>query len=122
MEMIHKSLDPEIHLKGWGYEKWIHNSEKYCGKILFFNAGKKCSWHYHKIKDEVFYVQRGLVLIKYSVLDDIESASELILEEGHSFHVPVGLRHQMLGIEESELFEISTSHFESDSIRIIRGD
>ena len=38
--------------KGWGYEKWIVNKDLYCGKLLFFNAGKKCSWHYHVKKDE----------------------------------------------------------------------
>lgn len=43
--------------KGWGFEKWIVNNEKYCGKILFFVKGKKCSYHYHEIKDETFYVQ-----------------------------------------------------------------
>ena len=45
--------------KGWGYEKWIVNCEKYCGKLLFIAKGKKCSWHYHRKKDEVFYVQSG---------------------------------------------------------------
>ena len=45
--------------KGWGYEKWIVNCEEYCGKLLFFNKDKRCSWHYHKLKDEVFYVQSG---------------------------------------------------------------
>ena len=40
--------------KGWGYEKWITNNEKYCGKLLYFNKGKKCSWHYHEIKEETF--------------------------------------------------------------------
>jgi quercetin dioxygenase-like cupin family protein len=28
-------------------------------RLLFFEAGKRCSWHYHKIKDETFYVQSG---------------------------------------------------------------
>ena len=40
--------------KPWGHELWIYNSELYCGKILFFNKGKRCSWHYHEIKDETF--------------------------------------------------------------------
>ena len=31
--------------KGWGFEKWFHNSEKYCGKLLYFVKGKKCSYH-----------------------------------------------------------------------------
>jgi len=38
--------------KGWGHEKIIHNSNGYCGKVLCFDKGKKCSYHYHKIKDE----------------------------------------------------------------------
>ena len=50
--------------KGWGYEKWIANSPSYCGKLLFIAKGKKCSWHYHKIKDEVFYVQSGKIILK----------------------------------------------------------
>ena len=43
--------------KGWGYEKWIVNNKDYCGKILFFVKGMKCSWHYHKIKKETFYIE-----------------------------------------------------------------
>ena len=39
--------------KGWGFEKWIVNKPEYCGKLLYFVKGKRCSWHYHKIKDEV---------------------------------------------------------------------
>ena len=45
--------------KGWGHEKWIVNNDEYCGKLLFFEEGKRCSWHYHKIKDETFYLQSG---------------------------------------------------------------
>ena len=40
--------------KGWGFEKWIVNCEQYCGKLLYIAKGKKCSWHYHNKKDEVF--------------------------------------------------------------------
>jgi mannose-6-phosphate isomerase-like protein (cupin superfamily) len=108
--------------KGWGYEKWIVNKTEYCGKLLFFEKDKKCSWHYHKLKDEVFYLQSGKLLVKYSDDDDILEAEELILEAGDSFHVYRGLRHQMLSLEPSELFEFSTEHFDSDSYRIQKGD
>ena len=47
--------------KGWGYEKWIANCEKYCGKLLFIAKDKQCSWHYHKLKDEVFFIQSGKI-------------------------------------------------------------
>ena len=108
--------------KGWGYEKWIVNKEEYCGKLLFFNSGKRCSWHYHKLKDEVFYIQSGKVLIKYSEEDNLGSANEVVLGPGDNFHVYRGLRHQILALEDTELFEFSTTHYDSDSHRIKKGD
>jgi len=108
--------------KGWGYEKWIVNKTEYCGKLLFFEKDKRCSWHYHKLKDEVFYLQSGKLLVKYSDNNDIMEAKELVLLPGDAFHVYRGLRHQMVAIEASELFEFSTEHFDSDSYRIQKGD
>ena len=26
--------------KGWGFEKWIVNTDEYCGKLLYFVKGK----------------------------------------------------------------------------------
>ena len=108
--------------KGWGYEKWIVNKSEYCGKLLFFNKGKRCSWHFHKLKDEVFYLQSGRLLVKYSDQNNVEKAEEIILNPGENFHVYRGLRHQMFALEDSELFEFSTQHFDSDSYRIQKGD
>ena len=108
--------------KGWGYEKWIVNKSEYCGKLLFFEKGKRCSWHYHKIKDEVFYLQSGKLIVKYSTADNPELANEILLEPGQNFYVPAGLRHQMHALEDSELFEFSTQHFDEDSYRVTKGD
>lgn len=108
--------------KGWGFEKWIVNSKEYCGKILYFVKDKKCSWHYHILKDETFYIQSGKILLKYSEEDEIDSAETIILEKGDKFHIYRGLRHQMTALEDTELFEFSTQHFDEDSIRIEKGD
>ena len=108
--------------KGWGFEKWIVNSEEYCGKLLYFVKSKRCSWHYHKLKDEVFYIQSGKILVKYSDGDDINDAKERTLSRGDNFHVYRGLRHQMIALEDTELFEFSTQHFDEDSYRIQKGD
>ena len=108
--------------KGWGFEKWIVNNDEYCGKLLYFVKGKRCSWHFHVLKDEVFYIQSGKVLVKFSEDDDIEQAEELILSRGDNFHVYRGLRHQMIALEDTELFEFSTQHFDEDSHRLIKGD
>ena len=121
------SLEIKFVPKGWGFEKWIVNKEEYCGKLLYFVKGKRCSWHYHKLKDEVFYIQSGKIKVIYSDDDqmydgDILVANSVILGPGDNFHVYRGLRHQMIALEDTELFEFSTQHFDEDSYRIIKGD
>ena len=108
--------------KGWGYEKWIVNKEEYCGKILWFMKGKKCSWHYHKLKDEVFYIRSGKLEVTYGYDEDISKAEKVILEPGDNFYVKTGLIHQMKALQDTEMFEFSTQHFDSDSIRVEKGD
>ena len=108
--------------KGWGHEKWIVNSDKYCGKLLFFERDKRCSFHYHKLKDETFFLQSGRIVVYWSQGDDLENANVTVLETGDIFHVPPGMRHQMKALADSELFEFSTEHFDSDSYRLVRGD
>lgn len=112
-----------VHVpKGWGYELWITNTEKYCGKLLHLIKGKKLSWHYHKIKDEVMYVQSGRIVITFGYDEDIEKAEVIHLTAGDSFHIPTGLIHRIEAIETSEVFEFSTQHFDEDSYRLIKGD
>lgn len=108
--------------KGWGFEKWIVNTQDYCGKLLYFVKGKKCSWHYHKLKDETFYIQSGKIILKYSEKDEINYAIKKVLSPGDNFHIYKGLRHQIIALEDTELFEFSTQHFDYDSYRIIQGD
>jgi len=113
---------PEVHDKGWGREDWVVNNEKYCGKVLFFEKGKKCSWHFHKIKHETFYLSKGSLIVRHGYDEDIERCDIDLLSVGDVFEIPVGLIHQMEAVEDSELIEFSTQHFESDSYRLIKGN
>lgn len=110
--------------KGWGCEEWIINSEKYCGKILRIKEGKKTSWHFHKVKDEVMYVHDGCVIILYGYDEDINNIEtrQITLNRGDSFHIPIGMIHQIVALDDSEVFEFSTQHFDEDSYRLIKGD
>ena len=114
--------DTPIVSKGWGYEKWIVNKKEYCGKVLFFHKGKECSWHYHKIKDETFYIVSGALQVTYGDTDDLKRAYSITLRKGDRFYIPIGLRHKMKGLVDTELIEFSTEHFEEDSYRIEKGD
>ena len=105
--MIHK---PQEHKKVWGKELWIVNEGKYCGKILCLDKGYKCSYHYHRIKDETFYILKGSVYMKIKEAD-------FYLEPGDTVHITPGTKHSFTGLEYSEILEISTQHFEDDSYR-----
>lgn len=107
--------------KGWGWERWIVNLE-YCGKILHFYKGKKFSWHNHNIKDEFFYVVFGRVILRYGWDEDISLCNSIELNKGDGVHIPTGLIHQVEALEESEIWEVSSHHEDSDSRRVIRGD
>jgi mannose-6-phosphate isomerase-like protein (cupin superfamily) len=40
---------------------------------------------------------------------------------GDSVTIPIGLPHQLTGLEDGEIFEVSTQHFDHDSYRIEKG-
>lgn len=114
--------------KVWGWEDWIINSEAYCGKLLFIKKGHYTSWHYHKKKDECFYLQKGKLKVYHSPYDlyknniqTLHLADTKILKKGDSLHMPVEQRHRLEAIKDCYLFEFSTHHEDSDSIRIIGG-
>jgi quercetin dioxygenase-like cupin family protein len=113
---------PKIVPKGWGHELWIHNDERYCGKLLYFHAGKRCSLHYHKLKHETFYLQSGRISFTTYMLGDEDLSMTEILIPGDVRELVPGLVHQMLALDDSELFEFSTQHFDDDSYRIVKGD
>lgn len=119
---IHQTPYEKVVYKGWGYEIWLVNKAAYCGKLLGVKPGKKCSFHYHKIKDETFYVQKGKLYLRYGWGDTLEDCEEVIIVAGQVFYVPTGLRHQFEAIEDSLIVEFSTEHKDEDSIRIIKGD
>ena len=64
--------------KPWGHEVWFAHTERYVGKILVIEAGKRLSLQYHREKDESIYVQEGtlrLTLERDGVLEveDLEA-------------------------------------------------
>ena len=108
--------------KGWGHELVIVNHNGYCGKILNVDKGKQTSWHYHNLKNETFYLEDGKLKIYYGRDKDIEKANILIMNPGDKFSVPEGLIHRIYGVKKSKLYEFSTTHYDSDSYRVIKGD
>ena len=106
-------------MKSWGFEEWIVNTEKYCGKFLHINKGKSCSYHYHPIKDETFFVMKGRIKLEFTSDKTLVAINDTILREGSTFRIPPNVVHRFTSLStEAVLLEISTAHDEKDSIRI----
>ena len=98
--------------KPWGYEiRWAIN-EKYLGKILHIDAGKRLSLQYHEQKDETIYVLGGTAVIH---LDD----KTHILSHGESLRIQPGQVHRFCAPDNCyvKLIEVSTPEID-DVVRV----
>jgi mannose-6-phosphate isomerase-like protein (cupin superfamily) len=116
-----KIQHPKRVEKKWGYELWVHNDVDYCGKLLVFTkSGNKFSMHYHMIKDETWYIQKGAFQFDWIDTENGERCYTQI-QEGDVIEIKKGLPHQLTALtEEATVFEVSTQHFDEDSYRIYR--
>ena len=112
---------PEEVIKGWNKEVVFANNSKYCGKLLCFNKGKKCSTHYHYVKEESFYLFKGQIVIRYYDLTNADK-KERILNEGDVVDIPPGCPHQMEALVDSIIIEVSTHDDPADSYRVEKGN
>lgn len=101
--------------KLWGREEWIVNNEKYCGKKLIFFQGHRCSLHYHKIKEESFYVLFGRIYLE--LVDNGKNISR-VMEPGDIAHIKTYVQHRITALTDAEVMEFSTFHMDADSYRI----
>lgn len=104
-------MDRPVYRKDWGQEKWIENNGLYCLKeMLVLNFGA-CSLHYHKEKDETFYVVVGEMIL-------FCEGDFRILGPGDSYRIRPYREHSFFGIQSTSFFEASTHHKDEDSYRL----
>jgi len=106
--------------KTWGHELWIVNNDLYCGKQLFVRKNRTSSegrFHYHKIKDETFFILTGVLQLEFYTDEAKPSHSQSRqLSMGDVFHVPPLMRHRFSAIHrDCRFIEFSTHHEDSDS-------
>jgi|TARA_B110000977_G_scaffold4623_1_gene6606 quercetin dioxygenase-like cupin family protein len=109
--------------KGWGYELIWATTDDYCGKIMFFNKeDMKTSMHFHKEKDETWFVNSGKFKVRYIDTKD-SMLYEKELNEGDVWHNPPLMPHQLVALaDESSITEVSTADSVEDNYRIGPGD
>lgn len=118
---MEKIKTPTIIPKGWGEEIVIANNTNYCGKILAFDKDAKISMHFHMIKDETWFIYSGKFTLKTIDTETADHHTQT-LNEGDVIRILPGTPHQLVCLEEGDIFEVSTQHFDNDSYRIWKGD
>lgn len=107
--------------KGWGSELIWATNDKYCGKFLRFNEGAKFSMHFHKEKEESWFVLSGKFKVVW-INTKFASKVEEILVEGDTWHNEPLVPHQVICLEKGELIEVSTPDSVEDNYRVGKGD
>ena len=101
--------------KPWGHELIWALTDKYCGKVLVIETGRRLSLQKHEIKDESILVLSGR--LRLHLEDESGQVRQEELGPGESRHVATGRIHRYESIERCELIEVSTPELD-DVVRI----
>ena len=107
--------------KGWGHELIWATNDRYCGKMMHFNKGAKFSMHFHKDKDETWYIQSGKFIVRWIDTKTAEQHEQILLQ-GQVWHNTPCMPHQLICIDEGIVVEVSTPDSVEDNYRVQPGD
>jgi mannose-6-phosphate isomerase len=108
-------MTPNKIVKPWGFEVLWASTDRYAGKILHIDSGKRLSLQYHNRKDETLYLLNGRMRLELE--DEGGRIVQHEVRPGESFRVPAGRRHRIHALEECRVLEASTPELD-DVVRL----
>lgn len=101
--------------KPWGHELRWAVTDRYLGKLIHVDRGHQLSLQYHEQKDESIFIASGVVDL---LLED-ESGEVHVhrLTPGMAARVRPGRRHRFIGVEDSDIVEVSSPEID-DVVRL----
>jgi len=114
MDIKKRGVIKEVE-KVWGKEYWIVNNDRYCGKELHLKEGYQSSLHYHKDKDETFYIIKGSMFLE---VENNSTWELILLGKGDIIDIPKGVKHRFSTFDDDCIFiEFSSHHDDNDTYR-----
>jgi mannose-6-phosphate isomerase-like protein (cupin superfamily) len=107
--------------KGWGHELIWATNDRYCGKMMHFNTGARFSMHFHREKEETWYIQSGKFVVRWIDTKTAKQHEQLLIE-GAVWHNPPCMPHQLVCLQEGTVVEVSTPDSVEDNYRVQPGD
>jgi mannose-6-phosphate isomerase-like protein (cupin superfamily) len=109
------AFEPRRVDKPWGGELIWALTDRYCGKVITIETGRRLSLQYHEQKIESILVLSGR--LRLHLEDDGGTMTARELGPGDTAHVAVGRRHRFEAIERVEIVEVSTPEL-GDVVRV----
>jgi quercetin dioxygenase-like cupin family protein len=107
--------------KGWGSELIWATNDKYCGKMMNFKENARFSMHFHREKDESWYVLSGSFEVEWIDTADASRHTKTLVP-GDTWHNPPLLPHRLTCINAGTIIEVSTPDSVEDNYRVLPGD
>jgi mannose-6-phosphate isomerase len=101
--------------KPWGHELIWAETDRYAGKVIVIETGKRLSLQLHHRKEESVYVMSGR--LRLHLEGDDGEIRAVDLGPGESCHIAVARRHRFEALERVELIEVSTPELD-DVVRL----
>ena len=92
--------------KPWGHEVIWAWTDRYVGKLLVIETGKRLSLQHHEVKDEWVHVLEGRLLL--TLENDAGEVEQRELGPGEGAHVGTRRAHRYEALERCRLIEVST--------------
>jgi len=118
-ELPEKLKIVESRERYWGNIKTLFADENLTVKIIEMKKGSQSSLEYHVVKDEFYYIYSGR--LKLGTRIGRGENTSIMLEKGDVYHIPPGLMHMRIALEDTVIIEWSNKDDDTDSIIVEDG-
>lgn len=103
----------DFRKKYWGTICTIFKSKNFAIKEIVMKKNTQSSMEYHIFKEEFYYIQKGKLKVGMRI-GRAENKS-IILKKGELYHIPAGLMHMRIALEDTTIIEWSNKDTDEDS-------
>ena len=103
----------------WGNIKTLFADDNLTVKIIEMKEGSQSSLEYHVAKEEFYYIYSGKLKLGSRI--GRGKNTSIILDEGDVYHIPPGLMHMRIALQDTVIIEWSNKDDDSDSIIVEDG-
>jgi len=103
----------DFRTKYWGWIKTCIATHDFTIKHIFMKENSQSSLEYHVEKNENYYILEGK--LKVGMRIGRAKNKEIILNKSDVYHIPPGLMHMRIALEDTHIIEWSNKDDDSDS-------